>query len=265
MARSTSNVSESEREQRRARSGTAQAGRRAAFDLGGVGAAGSVRSRNGLARYSVNSQLLIALARPDATFVAGFRAWLELGCQVGKGEKAIWILAPLTIKERDRVSGEETGETRALFRAVSLFDRAQVTAGEHATPLDPPVEPLSGDSHQHLLEQLADRIAISSSSATDPFKPSTPPTVNAVKAGQARLHPAGGLRSNDAGVEWRHRRGNTRSATTIASPTCASTHGATRVWPPVGGTEAVGAGRIRPPARRSSGGCRARFTARTRC
>ena len=113
-----------------------------------------VRSRNGLARYSVNNQLLIALARPDATFVAGFRSWLELGYQVGKGEKAIWILAPLKIKERDRASGEETGETRTLFRAVPVFDRAQVTAGEHATALEPPVEPLSGDSHEHLLEPL---------------------------------------------------------------------------------------------------------------
>jgi hypothetical protein len=113
-----------------------------------------VRSRNGLARYSVNNQLLIAFARPDATFVAGFRAWLELGYQVGKGEKAIWILAPLKVKERDRASGEETGETRTLFRAVPVFDRTQVTAGEHATPLEPPVEPLSGDSHEHLLEPL---------------------------------------------------------------------------------------------------------------
>src|SRR5450631_2565845 len=85
-----------------------------------------VRSRNGLARYSVNNQLLIAFARPDATFVAGFRAWLELGYQVRKGEKAIWILAPLKIKERDPASGEETGETRTLFRAVPVFDRGQV-------------------------------------------------------------------------------------------------------------------------------------------
>ena len=109
-----------------------------------------VRSQNGLAKYSVNNQLLIALARPDATFVAGFRSWLELGYQVRKGEKAIWILAPSKIKERDRVSGEETGDTRTLFRAVPVFDRAQVTAGEHAVAL----EPLSGDSHEHLLEPL---------------------------------------------------------------------------------------------------------------
>ena len=155
MARSTSKLSESEREQRRARD-------RERLKLAAEQLLTSqgwerwvrVRSRNGLSRYSVNNQLLIALARPDATFVAGFRAWLELGYQVRKGEKATWILAPLKIKERDRASGEETGETRTLFRAVPVFDHAQVAAGEHATPLEPPVEPLSGDSHEHLLEPL---------------------------------------------------------------------------------------------------------------
>jgi N-terminal domain of anti-restriction factor ArdC len=108
-----------------------------------------VRSRNGLARYSVNNQLLIALARPDATFVAGFGSWLELGYHVRKGEKAIWILAPLKIKEHDRVSGEDTGETRILFRAVPVFDLAQVTAGEHATPLAPPAEPFEDHRRAH--------------------------------------------------------------------------------------------------------------------
>jgi hypothetical protein len=113
-----------------------------------------VRARGGLARLSLNNQLLIALARRDATFVAGFRAWLDLGYQVDKGQKAIWILAPLKLKECARLSGEDTGETRILFRAVPVFDRAQVTAGEHATPLEPPIEPLRGDSHEHLLVPL---------------------------------------------------------------------------------------------------------------
>jgi hypothetical protein len=38
-----------------------------------------IRSRHGLARLSLSNQLLVALARPDATFVAGFKAWLALG------------------------------------------------------------------------------------------------------------------------------------------------------------------------------------------
>ncbi len=38
-----------------------------------------VRAQGGLARLSLNNQLLVALSRPDATFVAGFKAWLKLG------------------------------------------------------------------------------------------------------------------------------------------------------------------------------------------
>jgi hypothetical protein len=34
-----------------------------------------VRSTNGLARYSFGNQLLIAMQRPDASYVAGFRAF----------------------------------------------------------------------------------------------------------------------------------------------------------------------------------------------
>ncbi len=170
MARSTSRLSESEREQRRARDRERlQQAAEQLLSSDGWERWVRVRSRNGLSRYSINNQLLIALARPDATFVAGFRAWLELGYQVGKGEKAIWILAPLKIKERDRASGEETGETRTLFRAVPVFDRAQVTAGEHATPLEPPLEPLSGDSHEHLLvplERFADSLGFTVSFET---------------------------------------------------------------------------------------------------
>jgi hypothetical protein len=37
------------------------------------------RSQTALARLSLSNQLLIALAHPDATFVAGFKVWLRLG------------------------------------------------------------------------------------------------------------------------------------------------------------------------------------------
>jgi hypothetical protein len=37
-----------------------------------------VRARGGLARLSLNNQLLVALGCPDATFVAGFKAWLKV-------------------------------------------------------------------------------------------------------------------------------------------------------------------------------------------
>jgi hypothetical protein len=121
-----------------------------------------VRSRNGLARYSINNQLLIALACPDAGYVCGFRTWLTLGYQVRKGEKAIRIMAPMPIKidpeAANTATSKDDGEVkrRMLFRVVPVFDRCQVDAipGDTPTPLDAPSQPLTGDSHAHLLEPL---------------------------------------------------------------------------------------------------------------
>ena len=115
-----------------------------------------VRSQAGLGRLSLSNQLLVAMARPDATFVAGFKAWLRMGFAVRKGERAIAIIAPLPVKDRDRVTGEETGDTVMLFKTVFVFDRAQVDPieGRAQAPLTPPSEPLNGSSHAHLLEPL---------------------------------------------------------------------------------------------------------------
>src|SRR5215218_11136256 len=112
-----------------------------------------LRSRAGLARLSLSNQLLVDLARPDASFVAGFKAWRDLGYCVRKGEKAIRIIAPMPVKERNRATGEETGETITLFKGVSVFDAQQVEplpSGE-PTPLQPPSQPLTGGSHAHLI------------------------------------------------------------------------------------------------------------------
>jgi hypothetical protein len=87
-----------------------------------------VRSQAGLARLSLSNQLLVAIARPDATFVAGFNAWLRLGYAVRKGERAVAIIAPVPIKDRDKPSGEETDKARLLFKTVFVFDRPQVRA-----------------------------------------------------------------------------------------------------------------------------------------
>ena len=84
-----------------------------------------VRASNGLSRYSLGNQLLIAIechARGiTPTYVAGFRAFLDLNRCVRKGEKAIRILAPVAVKQRDE-HGEETGEKKVFFRTVPVFD-----------------------------------------------------------------------------------------------------------------------------------------------
>jgi len=83
--------------------------------------------------YSFGNVLLIALQRPDATRVAGFHRWLEVGRHVCKGEKGIAILAPIV--SRIKVEDKETGEERTIasapraFRVVHVFDISQ-TDGE---------------------------------------------------------------------------------------------------------------------------------------
>jgi hypothetical protein len=118
-----------------------------------------VRATNGLSRYSLRNQWLIAIechARGiTPTYVAGYRAFLGLNRCVRKGEKAIRILAPVAVKERDD-AGEETGEKRIFFRTVPVFDlqMTDVLPGMEAVPLTPPAQPIEGDSHAHLISPL---------------------------------------------------------------------------------------------------------------
>jgi hypothetical protein len=115
-----------------------------------------VRATNGLARYSLGNQLLIALQKPDATFVAGFRAFLKLDRCVRKGEKAIRILAPMTVRQRDADDTDEDDHRRTLFRSVAVFDVSQTDPLPDRQPvaLEPPREPINGDSHAGLLTPL---------------------------------------------------------------------------------------------------------------
>src|SRR5437879_536157 len=52
-------------------------------------------TRSRFHKYSFGNQLLISLQRPSAVRVAGFRAWLDLGYSVRKGERAIRVWAPI--------------------------------------------------------------------------------------------------------------------------------------------------------------------------
>lgn len=93
-------------------------------------------------KYSYNNQLLIwSQSDGTATHVAGFKAWLERERVVRKGEKALWIYAPLTKKKDD-------GETEVFgFRLVPVFDIAQTDIVEGAKHPFIPLEmaPANGD------------------------------------------------------------------------------------------------------------------------
>lgn len=80
-------------------------------------------------RYSFRNALMIALQRPDATYVAGFHSWRQLGRTVRKGETGIAIFAPMVGRNRDAKAERESEERLASvlygFRVVHVFDLEQ--------------------------------------------------------------------------------------------------------------------------------------------
>jgi len=85
-------------------------------------------------RYSFANCMMIAMQCRDATQVAGYRRWQELGRYVRKGEHAIYIWAPSMYKRRPK-AGEPEPDADAEpeyvrgFVLVPVFDVAQ-TDGE---------------------------------------------------------------------------------------------------------------------------------------
>lgn len=90
--------------------------------------------------YSLNNTLLILSQKPEASLVAGYRAWqTNFNRHVNKGEKGLTILAPVTTKE-DRLmnkhdengnvildeSGNPIQEMRVVnlthFKTTTVFD-----------------------------------------------------------------------------------------------------------------------------------------------
>ncbi|HLB21088.1 MAG TPA: ArdC family protein [Solirubrobacteraceae bacterium] len=124
-----------------------------------------VRARNGLTRYSLRNQLLIAHQLPQASYVAGFRAFLELNRCVRKGEHAIRIFAPMSVRRADHDTSPaperddaDDDERRTVFRAVAVFDVSQTDPlpGKEPAALQAPCEPIDGESHGYLLDPLRD-------------------------------------------------------------------------------------------------------------
>jgi N-terminal domain of anti-restriction factor ArdC/Putative metallopeptidase family (DUF6782) len=150
--------SEQEREERR-RADRERLRKAAEELLSSEGWARWVRVRSMFRAYSAGNCMLLAHQCHERGIephrVAGFRTWLKLGRCVRKGELALRILAPVTVKERD-ARGEETGEGRVFFKTAFVFERSQTEPLPGAEPvsLEPPSKPLSGDSHRHLLEPL---------------------------------------------------------------------------------------------------------------
>jgi hypothetical protein len=117
-----------------------------------------VRASNGLSRYSLGNQMILAIEAYrrgiTPTYVAGFRAWLQLNRVPRKGE-GIQILAPVTVKDRDE-HDQETGGKRVFFKTVTVWDvtGTDPLPGKEPVLLAPPAEPITGESHHQLIAPL---------------------------------------------------------------------------------------------------------------
>jgi antirestriction protein ArdC len=81
--------------------------------------------------YSLHNVMLIASQKPNASYVAGFRTWSQLGRFVKKGEKGILILAPIVRRKAENDEDhQEASASVAGFRAAYVFDVSQTDGQE---------------------------------------------------------------------------------------------------------------------------------------
>ncbi|MEK4159599.1 PBECR4 domain-containing protein [Streptococcus sp. FSL E2-3488] len=86
--------------------------------------------------YSVRNIQLIKAQLPEASMVASFNEWKKRNGHVNKGEKALYVQAPVTVIKKDAdgkpIINSETGEkeTFTYFKPVPVFDISQVSPVE---------------------------------------------------------------------------------------------------------------------------------------
>lgn len=92
--------------------------------------------------YSPRNIQLILAQNPEATHVASFKKWKDdFDRNVNKGEKALRVLAPMTVKVKDPKTKEvlldDNGNerTRTYFKMVPVFDVSQTTGKELPKPV----------------------------------------------------------------------------------------------------------------------------------
>lgn len=78
--------------------------------------------------YSLYNTMLIWMQRPDATLIAGKKKWEGLGRRINKGERMIWIWAPIIIKVEE---DDGTEGTRMIgFKSVPVVAYEQTNGKE---------------------------------------------------------------------------------------------------------------------------------------
>ena len=137
--------------------------------------------------YSLGNVLEIARQRPDATRVAGFWTWKNLGRSVKKGEKGIRILAPIIgIRRKKDAEAEKdiTKQNTAVlcgFRSTYVFDVSQTDGAAL-----PDMHQVSGDPGENS-ERLA--AFIRSRGITLVYNPNIAPALGMSYGGRIAILP----------------------------------------------------------------------------
>lgn len=125
--------------------------------------------------YSAGNCILIMLQKPDASLVAAFGKWKQLGRSINKGEKGIAILAPMTFKNKElkeqpmvdqngqkvfnadgseKKEKVEVDESSVGFKKIYVFDVSQ-TNGE---PLPEYVHELNEEIEEEHVEAVIEAV-----------------------------------------------------------------------------------------------------------
>ena len=125
--------------------------------------------------YSAGNCILIMLQKPDASLVAAFGKWKELGRTINKGEKGIAILAPMSFKSKElkeqpvkdssgnqmynddgseKKEKVEVEQTSIGFKKVYVFDVSQ-TSGD---PIPEYVHELNEDIEDENVEAVINAV-----------------------------------------------------------------------------------------------------------
>jgi hypothetical protein len=160
-------------------------------------------------QYSAFNVWLIMMARPDASFVAGFKKWQTLGRFVRRGEHCIPILTPIFVKVTNEKGVEE--QRLAGFKTVFVFDVSQ-TDGK---PLNEPPNWKSPEKNAELQERLI-RFA-SSKGIVIQIKPIGRDIQGVSLGGKIILDPEAGTKTliHEIGHELLHHKENAPSDRTI--------------------------------------------------
>jgi uncharacterized membrane protein (UPF0127 family)/antirestriction protein ArdC len=143
--------------------------------------------------YSIGNLILIMMQKPEATRVAGFKTWKDLGRWVKKGEKGIAILAPYLLPKRAQVKETEEAEDseeedrvteiRPLyFKVVHVFDISQ-TDGESLPDFEVPS--LTGEANEELFEKIMALAKLQGLEMSFESRPNQDPAIKGTYSGKS--------------------------------------------------------------------------------